>query len=318
MPCRTRVLAIVVACLLALALLTVPRWMTPPAGAHAASAAEDRQVALAPSIERWQPLVHSVANETGVPWSVLDALLAVTSGGNPIARGPDGAIGLVQVDPRRWADSQLPAAGDLWDPALNLRVAAGILAQLYEQFGSWDAAAGIYLGSLDQTAQPVGLPISRDRLPLIRAYVIAFEQVGNADVVDILQNAAASPSASAALVYALSAQGTPYVWGGASYADGGFDCSGLMVWAYGLAGVVLPRTAAEQWSAVPHVTADDLRAGDLIFFADTNGPGITHVGMYAGSGFMLNAPNEHDIVRLMALDDPYWQQHLAGFGRPAD
>ena len=69
---------------------------------------------------------------------------------------------------------------------------------------------------------------------------------------------------------------------------------------------------------MPHVTADDLRAGDLVFFADTNGPGITHVGMYAGSGFMLNAPNEHDIVRLMALDDPYWQQHLAGFGRPAD
>jgi cell wall-associated NlpC family hydrolase len=55
-----------------------------------------------------------------------------------------------------------------------------------------------------------------------------------------------------------------------------------------------------------------------VFFADTNGPGITHVGMYAGDGVMLNAPNEHDTVRLMALDDPYWQQHLVGFGRPTD
>jgi cell wall-associated NlpC family hydrolase len=318
MRCRTFNLAVLVVCLLALVLVSVQRWATPPAGAHAASSGAARPLALAPSIVRWQPLVYAVADETGVPWSVLDALLAVTSGGNPIARGPDGAIGLLQVDPRRWADAQLPAGGSLWDPALNLRVAADILARLHEQVGSWDTAAGIYLGSLDLAAQPVGLPASHDRLPLVRAYVVAFEQVGNTAVVDVLQDAGSSPSASAALVYALSAQGTPYVWGGASYADGGFDCSGLMVWAYGLAGVALPRTAAEQWSAVPHITADELRAGDLVFFADTNGPGITHVGMYAGAGVMLNAPNEHDTIRLMALDDPYWQQHLAGFGRPAD
>jgi hypothetical protein len=316
--CRTLAPAILITYLLVLALVTAQRWVTPSAGAHAANPREARPIALAPSIERWQPLVHAVADETGVPWSILDALLAVTSGGNPIARGPDGAIGLLQVDARRWTDAQLLAGGNLWDPALNLHVAADILARLHEQVGSWDTAAGIYLGSLDLAARPVDLPASRDRLPLVRAYVVAFEQMGNAEVVDILQDVDASPSASAALVYALSAQGTPYVWGGASYADGGFDCSGLMVWAYGLAGVALPRTAAEQWSAVPHIMADELRAGDLVFFADTNGPGITHVGMYAGAGVMLNAPNEHDTVRLMALDDPYWQQHLAGFGRPTD
>jgi cell wall-associated NlpC family hydrolase len=315
---RSRTLPALIMFVLVLALVSVQRRATAPAGAHAASSGATRPLALTPSLERWQALVQTVGDETGVPWSVLDALLAVTSGGNPIARGPDGGIGLAQVEPQRWADMRMPPGSNLWDPATNLRVAAHILARQYERVGSWDAAAGIYLGSLDLDGQPVDLPSARDRLPLARAYVVAFEQLGNDSTLDIVQNGEVAPLASAALVYALTAQGTPYVWGGASYADGGFDCSGLMVWAYGLAGVTLPRTAAEQWAATPHITADQLRPGDLVFFADTNGPGITHVGMYAGDGVMLNAPNERDTVRLMALDDPYWQQHLVGFGRPVE
>ena len=57
---------------------------------------------------------------------------------------------------------------------------------------------------------------------------------------------------AAAVSYAESQIGTPYAYGGAT-PQSGFDCSGLVVWAYGLAGVVVPRVANDQWHDEPHV-----------------------------------------------------------------
>ena len=70
---------------------------------------------------------------------------------------------------------------------------------------------------------------------------------------------------AAAVSYAESQIGTPYVYGGDT-PQTGFDCSGLVVWAYGLAGVVVPRVANDQWHDEPHVALDDLVPGDLVFF----------------------------------------------------
>ena len=86
--------------------------------------------------------------------------------------------------------------------------------------------------------------------------------------------------------------GRPYLWGGASPAAG-FDCSGLVQWAYGQVGVALPRTAQQQFDATARLGPDQLRPGDLVFFARTNPASaefITHVGIYAGGGQMVNAP----------------------------
>jgi cell wall-associated NlpC family hydrolase len=123
---------------------------------------------------------------------------------------------------------------------------------------------------------------------------------------------------------ALSQRGVPYSWGGGN-ASGksygicctpsgksgasikGFDCSGLTVYAYAKAGISLPRTAASQAGVGRRIPASlgtgALKPGDLVFYATAPGHDATiyHVGIYAGSGKMINAPRPGTAVRLDAV-----------------
>jgi cell wall-associated NlpC family hydrolase len=93
-----------------------------------------------------------------------------------------------------------------------------------------------------------------------------------------------------ALRAAESRQGLPYVWG----ADGpsAFDCSGLVQWAFGQAGIRMPRVADDQARAGPAVPLSELEPGDLLFYhTDPTAPGyISHVAIYLGNGWMIQAP----------------------------
>ncbi len=91
---------------------------------------------------------------------------------------------------------------------------------------------------------------------------------------------APTPQAKAAVEHALSAVGTPYQWGG-NTPGVGLDCSGLTKWAYGQAGVDIPRTAAEQTVGRP-VDASELLPGDLAVWDG-------HVAMVIGDGQMVEA-----------------------------
>ena len=129
--------------------------------------------------------------------------------------------------------------------------------------------------------------------------------------------APAPDSVGAAAVEAARTQlGRPYVWGGATLASG-FDCSGLIQWAYAQTGVRLPRTAQQQFDATVRLRPDQVRPGDLVFFHTYDDPRdwVTHVGIYVGNGRMLNAPTQGDVIREFSLDDPYWRAHYAGAGR---
>ena len=65
----------------------------------------------------------------------------------------------------------------------------------------------------------------------------------------------------------------------------GFDCSGLVQWAWGKAGVSIPRTTETEWPALSHVSLDALQPGDLLFYYNLDGDSqVDHVVMYAGSG----------------------------------
>lgn len=106
--------------------------------------------------------------------------------------------------------------------------------------------------------------------------------------------------------------GAPYRFGGAS--PGGFDCSGLVRWIHGEAGITVPRTAAGQQIEARPVPADALRPGDLVFFR-ISGRSVDHVGLYAGDGRFLHAPRRGRTVGYDRLDDPWWASRHAGSGR---
>ena len=95
---------------------------------------------------------------------------------------------------------------------------------------------------------------------------------------------------TAALRAAESRQGLPYVWGAAG--PGSFDCSGLVQWSFAQAGVAMPRVAADQARTGPAVPVSQLEPGDLLFYhTDPTAPGyISHVAIYLGNGWMIQAP----------------------------
>ena len=125
--------------------------------------------------------------------------------------------------------------------------------------------------------------------------------------------AATQPHGAQIAGYAAALVGTPYRFGGT---DGeGFDCSGLAVYVYGLAGIAIPRTAAEQQRAAFVIPTASLQPGDLVFFRIQSRHHVDHVGIYSGAGKFIHAPRPGQPVAMAALDAGYFAQHLAGAGR---
>jgi cell wall-associated NlpC family hydrolase len=112
----------------------------------------------------------------------------------------------------------------------------------------------------------------------------------------------AGPIAIAAINAARTQVGKPYVYGGSG--PDTWDCSGLTQWAFRQAGVVMPRTAADQYLAIPtKVGLGELRPGDLLFWAtDLSDPStIHHVALYLGGGLMLAAPHTGTVVQVQQV-----------------
>ena len=107
---------------------------------------------------------------------------------------------------------------------------------------------------------------------------------------------APSSLGSAAVNYAVGQLGTPYVWGGA--APGGFDCSGLVTWAFAQAGRSgLPHYTGSLWTSGTRIGSQaDLAPGDLVFFH-----GLGHMGIYIGNDQYVHAPHTGDVVKISRL-----------------
>ena len=105
------------------------------------------------------------------------------------------------------------------------------------------------------------------------------------------------------LTWAHYQQGKPYRYGAAGpYA---FDCSGLTLYVFKHAlGKYLPHNAAAQYRSVQHISRRALRPGDLVFASF--GHGISHVGIYAGSGYMWHAPHTGSHVQRIKMYSAHW------------
>ena len=90
--------------------------------------------------------------------------------------------------------------------------------------------------------------------------------------------------------------GVPYEWGGATPGVG-FDCSGLVMWAYAQVGISLPHSSGDQFADGTQIPMSDLEPGDLVFFSD---PG-QHVAMYVGNGNIIEAPDTGSVVHIVPM-----------------
>jgi peptidoglycan DL-endopeptidase CwlO len=107
---------------------------------------------------------------------------------------------------------------------------------------------------------------------------------------------------------ALGYQGVPYVWGGSS--PSGFDCSGLVMYAYSQVGVSLPHSSYAQYGMGVAVPRDELEPGDLVFF-----DGLGHVGLYIGNGLFVHAPHTGTVVQVSSLSEGWYASTYVGARR---
>jgi cell wall-associated NlpC family hydrolase len=244
-------------------------------------------------------VMQRVGQETGVPWQILAAIAKIESYfGQNMATSWAGAIGYGQFLPSTWA-----AYGRGGDPYSYHDVIPAMARYLLDFGAPGDMRQALYAYNH-----------SWEYVDTVLAYADAFNQT---DAVNTAAPSDATDARVQALAVALKQQGKPYVWGAAG--PDAFDCSGLVQWAFRQMGVTVPRTAQQQFDWAPPVSSTALQPGDLLFFENTypSIERITHVGIYAGNGQMLNAPAAGTFVRLEPIDTPYWRAHFAGAGRPS-
>jgi peptidoglycan DL-endopeptidase CwlO len=97
--------------------------------------------------------------------------------------------------------------------------------------------------------------------------------------------------------------GVPYVWGGSS--PSGFDCSGLVVYAFAQIGISLPHSTYALWNVGSPVSRDQLQPGDLVFFS-----GLGHMGIYIGGGQFIHAPHTGDHVKISSMSGYYSSNYV--------
>jgi cell wall-associated NlpC family hydrolase len=106
--------------------------------------------------------------------------------------------------------------------------------------------------------------------------------------------------------------GAPYRWGGLT--PKGFDCSGLVVYAYKKIGTHVPRTAKAQFNSCKSITRQNLKPADLVFFSVPRRRGVVHVGIYIGKGQFVHAPGRGRKVKRASLNNIYFKRHFIKAG----
>ncbi|MER6037968.1 bifunctional lytic transglycosylase/C40 family peptidase [Streptomyces sp. NPDC001835] len=288
--------------------------------------AADNPVSTALSLAvptRYRSLIQAAGSTCPeVSPNLLAALLTQESGFNPKARSPVGAQGIAQFMPSTWethgVDGNSDGKKDVWDPEDAIPAAAtylcGIAKDIHDVPGDKQSnMLAAYNAGSGAVRKYGGVPPYKET----QNYVRSIQALANKPTTS-RGRTATTMQAATALNAATKMIGTPYSWGGGN-ASGpstgtccspngrsgqsitGFDCSGLTLYAYAQAGITLPRTAAQQYTASEPVKPGEVRPGDLVFYG-TSLSSIHHVGIYIGGGWILNAPRPGTQVRYDPMD----------------
>lgn len=262
--------------------------------------------AYQPLIQKWGTLCPQISPP------ILAAQLYQESGFDPTARSPAQAYGMAQFLPSTWqtygTDGDGDGKADIWNPADAIASAATYDCALARDVTGvpGDQQANLlaaYNAGPYAVLSSGGIPPYAETQGYVHN-IRALAQSFTAPVAATLSEL--SPQSAGAIYFAQKELGTPYLWGGEGLPSqsGQFDCSGLTQAAYASVGITLPRVASDQWYAGPHPSRDQLRPGDLVFFATdpTDPRSIHHVGIYVGGGYMINAPHTGAVIRYDPID----------------
>ena len=241
---------------------------------------------------------QAAASCPGLPWTVLAAIGTVESDNDQsdlpgVHNGANaaGAEGPMQFLPATFAAYAEPVPPGGADPPSPYDVTDAVYA-----------AARLLCanGGADGTDLAAAVFAYNHSSAYVQQVLALAQSYGGATASSTALDASVSTTGAVALQWALAQIGTPYVWGGETPGVG-FDCSGLVQAAYGVAGIRLPRVAQDQYDDTPKVPVDSpLAPGDLVFFGDS-ASSIDHVGLYVGvidgQSVMVDAPHTGAEVR---------------------
>ncbi|MER6365786.1 bifunctional lytic transglycosylase/C40 family peptidase [Kitasatospora sp. NPDC001527] len=258
-------------------------------------------------IEQWGRLCPDLSPP------LLAAQLYQESGFNPRARSGVGAEGLAQFMPGTWAsygtDGNNDGRRDPWDPLDAIASAATFDCALARDVAKipGDRQSNMlaaYNAGPGAVTKYRGVPPYRETQGYVRNILATARSF--AAPADPAAPVEVSAQSAGAIYFAQTKLGTPYLWGGDGkpWQQGRFDCSGLTRAAFESVGIILPRVANDQWYAGPHPSRDQLRPGDLVFWATdlTDPRSIHHVGIYVGGGYMIDAPHTGAVIRYDKID----------------
>src|SRR5215207_432849 len=255
--------------------------------------------------ERVAAWMARAAQKRGLPPELPVMASLVESNMHNLSYGDADSVGFFQMRTSIWNQGEYAGYGER--PQLQLewfldhaaavrdqRVARGLPVDDPRQFGEWIA------------------DVERPAAQFRGRYQLRLD-----DARELLAAFAPQEAAPHAGARARSMMGVEYEWGGSTPQEG-FDCSGLVQWAYAKAGISLPRTTDQQFAAPGGIAVKrrDLLPGDLVFFRDTTGY-IHHVGISLGGDRFVNAPHRGSHVEIDTLDNAYWSREFAG-GRRFD
>jgi cell wall-associated NlpC family hydrolase len=161
---------------------------------------------------------------------------------------------------------------------------ASVTAELKSEIINYEIGAGVVAARAKNTAGEEQAIAAASAVGGQNAANLVIEAIQAAVAKITIAEVAGTAQGALAVAYAKKQIGVPYVWGGETPGVG-FDCSGLVQWAWARAGITIPRTTETQWPAMLHVTLTELQPGDLLFYDNLDGDHqVDHVVMYVGSG----------------------------------